>query len=143
MSNFSLFMKANKKTKTNTFYAATKSLLDENGEPVKWEIRPITTKEDEKIRDACTHEVPIPGKRNQYRIRVDASAYMVKQLVASVVFPDLYDAELQDSYGVNTPEELIKELVDDPTEFADFVSFIREYNGLDETLDGAVEEAKN
>ena len=43
---------------------ATKSLVDENGEPLLWEIRPIKTKEDEKLRNECTREVPIPGKPN-------------------------------------------------------------------------------
>lgn len=92
MSNLELFMKGNKKQKTNGFFAATKSLVDpETGKPLNWEIKPISTKEDEAIRDACTHEVPIPGKRNQFRIKIDANAYMVKQVAASVVFPNLLD----------------------------------------------------
>ena len=35
MSKFARFMKKNKILKENTTYAPTKSLLDENGEPVK------------------------------------------------------------------------------------------------------------
>ncbi len=34
MSNFSRFMKKNKIQKQNTTFAATKSLLDENGKPL-------------------------------------------------------------------------------------------------------------
>ena len=143
MSNLELFMKGNKKQKSNTFYPVTKSLTDENGKPLEWEIRPITTKEDEQIRDLCTKEVQVPGKRNQYRIKIDANLYMIKQLAASVVSPNLYDAKLQDSYGVKTPEDLLREMVDDPTEFAEFASFVREFNGFDETINDAVEEAKN
>lgn len=143
MSTLALFMKGNKKQKTNTFYPATKSLVDKDGKPLVWEIKPISTKEDEAIRDACTFEVPIHGKRNQFRIKIDANAYMTKQLAASVVFPNLLDAELQDSYGVKTPDALLKEMVDDPTEFAEFAAFVREFNGFDETINDAVEEAKN
>lgn len=143
MATLALFMKGNKKQKTNTFYPATKSLVDKDGNPLMWEIKPITTKEDEAIRDACTYEVPIPGKRNQFRIKIDANAYMTKQLAASVVFPNLLDAELQDSYEVKTPDALLKEMVDDPTEFAEFAAFVREFNGFDETINDAVEEAKN
>lgn len=143
MTTLALFMKGNKKQKTNTFYPATKSLVDKDGNPLMWEIKPITTKEDEAIRDACTYEVPIPGKRNQFRIKIDANAYMTKQLAASVVFPNLLDAELQDSYEVKTPDALLKEMVDDPTEFAEFAAFVREFNGFDETINDAVEEAKN
>lgn len=143
MSTLALFMKGNKKTRTNAFYAATKSLTDKDGNPLKWEIKHVTTEEDEKIRDACTSEIPIPGKRNQYRFKIDANAYMTKQIVASVVFPNLYDAELQDSYDVKTPEDLLKQMVDDPVEFAEFASFVREFNGFEEDINDLVDEAKN
>lgn len=143
MSTLALFMKGNKKQRTNGFYPATKSLVDKDGNPLMWEIKHISTKEDEAIRDACTFEVPIPGKKNQFRIKIDTSAYMTKQLAASIVYPNLLDAELQDSYGVKTPGALLKEMVDDPTEFAEFAAYVREFNGFDETINDAVEEAKN
>lgn len=44
MSNLSRFLKENKKVKENTKYAATKSLTDEKGNPLEWEIRPLTTR---------------------------------------------------------------------------------------------------
>ena len=47
MSNLSLFLKKNKVQKENTFYAATKSLCDEKGNPLKWELKAITTKEND------------------------------------------------------------------------------------------------
>lgn len=143
MSNLSLFLKKNKKVRTNTFYAATKSFVDENGEPLKWEIKPLTTSETEDIRTACTTEVQIPGKPGMYRPKVDSKAYVAKMVVASVVYPDLYNRELQDSYGVKTPEELLKAMVDNPSEYNDFVEFIQNYSGLDKSLDDKVEEAKN
>ena len=52
-------------------------------------------------------------------------------------------AELQDSYGVKTASDLLKEMVDDPAEYNNFVEFVQEYNGLDETMNDKVEEAKN
>ena len=62
MSNFAAFMKGNKKHRPNELYAATKSLTDENGVPLLWELRPVTTRENEVIRDLCTTEVQVPGK---------------------------------------------------------------------------------
>ena len=53
-----------------------------------WEIRPITTKEDENSENECTREVPIPGKPNMYRYKLDATEYMTKLAVASIVFPN-------------------------------------------------------
>ena len=143
MGNLSLFLKKNKKVRTNTFYAATKSLCDENGKPVEWEIKALTTKEAEDIRTECTIEVPVTGKPGFYRPKVDNKVYIAKLIAACVVFPDLYNKELQDSYGVRTPEDLLKEMVDDPTEYNAFAEFTQKFNGLDETLEEKVKEAKN
>ena len=143
MGNLSLFLKKNKKVRTNTFYAATKSLCDEKGNPVEWEIKALTTKESEDIRSECTTEVPVNGKPGMVRPKVDTKAYIAKLIAACVVFPDLYNKELQDSYGVRTPEDLLKEMVDDPTEYNALAEFIQNFNGLDETLEEKVKEAKN
>lgn len=143
MGNLSLFLKKNKKVRVNAFYAATKSLCDVDGESLKWEIKPLTTTETEDIRSECTTEVQVPGKPGMYRPKVDSKLYMAKLVASSVVFPDLYNKELQDSYGVKTPEDLLKQMVDDPTEYNDFVEFVTGFNGLDKTMDEKVEEAKN
>ena len=47
MSNFSKFMKENKKIKQNTKYPATKSLCDDNGKPLEWTIKPLTSTEND------------------------------------------------------------------------------------------------
>lgn len=143
MGNLSLFLKKNKKTKANTFYPATKSLCDENGEPLKWEIKPLTTKESEDIRADCTAEVQVPGKPGVYRAKFDSKLYVAKFISSCVVFPDLYNKELQDSYGVKTPEDLIRAMIDNPTEYNNFAEFVQNYSGLDETLTDKVNEAKN
>lgn len=98
MSKFSKFMKANKAEKKNEMYAATKSLCDENGKPLEWEFRHITSKENESLRDDCTIDIPITGKPNMFRPKVQSGKYIQKMITAFVVMPDLYDAELQDSY---------------------------------------------
>lgn len=143
MSNLSLFMKKNKKVRSNTFYPATKTLLDEKGNPLMWEIKPLTTEETEKIRLECTHEVPVPGKKNLYRDKVNSNQYLDKMMVAAIVFPDLYNKELQDSYGVLTPEDLLKKMIDDPSEYSDLMSYIQEQSGFDKDIEEEVEEAKN
>ena len=142
MSKFSNFMKANKIQKQNVMHPVTKSLVDEKGEPLLWEIKPLTTKENEYIRESCTIEVPIKGKPNQYRPKVDMNAYQTKLICAAVVSPDLNDVELQNSYGVMTPEDLIKEMVDDPAEYTDLMIFIQQLSGF-KTLQEEVDEAKN
>lgn len=142
MSNFSKFMKARKIQKQNVMHPVTKSLVDENGKPLLWEIRPLTTKENETIRDACTKEVPVKGKPNLFRQKIDMGLYQTKLICAAVVNPDLHDVELQNSYGVMTPEELIKEMVDDPAEYTDLMVFVQELSGF-KSLQEEVDEAKN
>lgn len=143
MSNLSLFLKKNKKVKENTTFAATKSLLDETGKPLEWQIKPLTTKENETIREACTVELPVKGKPNMFRPKLNTSDYLSKMMVASISEPNLYDADLQDSYGVKTPDDLLKEIIDDPGEYNDLAAFIQKFNGFNTTLDDKVEEAKN
>lgn len=143
MSNLDRFLKQNKKMRENTTYLATKSLTDEEGNPLPWTIRPLTTKDNDKLRDECTIEIPVKGKPNVFRPKLDTSKYLAKMIVASVVEPNLNNKDLQDSYGVMTPEDLIKEMIDDPGEYNDFASFIQNFNSFTTTLDEKVEEAKN
>lgn len=143
MSNLKRFLKENKIKKENTTFAATKSILDEEGNPVLWLIKPLTTKENDNLRDDCMTEIPVKGKPNMFRPKLNTSKYIAKMICASVVEPSLYDKELQDSYGVMTPDDLLKEIIDDPGEYNDFAAFIQEFNGFNATLDEKVEEAKN
>lgn len=143
MSNLNLFLKKNKIQKENTTYAATTSLVDEEGKPLLWEIKPLSTKENENIRESCTYEVPVKGKPNLFRPKVNTNLYLAKMIVASVVEPNLYNAELQDSYDVKTPEDLLKEMVDDPGEYNDFAAFVQEFNGFNTSINDKIEEVKN
>ncbi|MCD7820049.1 MAG: hypothetical protein LUH07_13535 [Lachnospiraceae bacterium] len=143
MSNFAKFMRANKIEKKNEMYPATKSLCDEDGKPLEWEFKHITSKENELIREACTTEVPITGKPNMYRSKTNAGNYLKKMIVASVVCPDLYDSELQDSYGVKTPEDLLMAMVDDPGEYNDLAAYVQKLQGFDVSFDEKIDEAKN
>lgn len=143
MANFAQFMKQNKIVKENITYAATKSLLDENGQPVLWTLRPISSKENTELRESCMQEVPIKGKPNMFRQKMNTGDYIAKLLVASCVEPNLYNADLQDSYGVNLPEDLLFAMVDDPGEYDALVAFVQKFNGFNVSMEDKVEEAKN
>lgn len=143
MGNFAQFMKQNKAVKSNATYAATKSLVDSEGKPLLWEIKPISSRENTALRESCMKEVPIPGKPNAYRQKINTGDYISKLLVASCVTPDLYDKELQDSYGVMTPEDLLFCLIDDPGEYDAFTAFVQNFNGFSKSFEETVDEAKN
>lgn len=143
MSNLNRFLKVNKKVKENVFYAVTKSLVDENGQPIKWEFKTITTAQDEIIRDDCTTEVQVTGKPGMFRPRLDTKKYMAKMVCACCIDPCLDNAELQDSYGVKKAEDLLRAMVDNPGEYQELLLFVQRNNGFDVTMDEKVEEAKN
>lgn len=144
MSKFAKFMRANKKEKKNGFYAPTASLCDDTtGKPVLWEFRHLTSKENDELRDSCTIEVPVTGKPNLYRPKLNSSRYINRMICAATVCPDLYDTELQDSYGVKTPEDLLYAMVDDSGEYSDLSVWMQKFQGFSRSLEDEVEEAKN
>ncbi len=142
MSKFSMFMKQNKKPRENGKWAVTKSLCDENGNPLEWEFRHISSKENEEIREECTMDVPVPGKPNMYRQKIKSGRYVQELIARSVVYPDLFNPELQDSYGVVNERDLLMAMVDDPGEYAELAARVQEFQGF-VSLDEKVDEAKN
>lgn len=136
MDSLKLFLKENRIKKDNVFYKVTEAVKDENGEAASWEIRHITTGEDEKIREECV-------VREKGTVRIDYGKYLKKLAVKSVVYPPLYNAALQDSYGVKTPEDLLTELIDNPGEYQEFMRFLQKINGFDVTMAQRVQQAKN
>ena len=143
MSKFAKFMKANKKVQENSFYAATKSLCDENGQPLLWEFKHISSAQNEAIREDSTKDVAVQGKPGMFRPKLKSSEYIRKMIAASVVEPDLFDKELQESYGVATPEDLLLAMVDDPGEYNDLAAFVQKFQGFNISFEEKVAEAKN
>ncbi len=131
MDNLKLFMRDNRAKRENVKYVATESLVDENCKSLEWEIRHLSGREVEELIDSCTKDVTIEGEKGQYKTKFDSSEYALKLIVRSVVMPDLYNKELQDSYGVMTPEDLVKELIDSPSEYIKFAEYIQKINEFD------------
>lgn len=114
----------------------------EDGVPVKWVVKPITSQQDEILRKECTKRIPVNGKRGQYTQETDYNKYLGKMATTCTVFPNLNDKELQDSYGVMGAEDLLKTMLL-PGEYAAYIEQVQEICGFDVTLDDKIEEAKN
>lgn len=141
MSDFAVFMAGNADKVETVKYVASKRFVA-NGKPVEWEIKAIDSDLDELIRKECTKRVPIAGKRGQYNQETDTDKYVGKLCVACTVYPDLNNAELQDSYGVKTPDALLKKMLK-PGEYTEYKVKVMEVNGFDTSMEELVEEAKN
>ena len=55
----------------------------------------------------------------------------------------LFRSELQDSYGVADPDELLLAMVDDPGEYNELAAFVQKFQGFDVSFNDKVEDAKN
>lgn len=141
MSDFSAFMQGNAIKNEVVKYVASPRFVA-NNKPIEWEIKAIDSEVDEAIKNDCTKRVPIVGKRGQYNKEIDTDKYIGKVCVASIVYPDLNNAELQDSYGVKCADDLIKKMLL-PGEYTELKSKVMEVNGYDMSMDELVDEAKN
>ena len=116
-------------------------IIDENGKAMECAITCITAAENQKLRKDSLRNIPVPGKRGQYTQEMDTAQYQAKLAARCVVFPDLNNAELQESYGVMGAEQLTGAMLT-PAEFGDLIIAITELCGF--TADGElVDEAKN
>ena len=142
MSDFAVFMAGNAADNESVKYVASKRFKDAKGNPVEWEIKAIDSDLDEAIRKECTKKVQVPGKRGQYNQETDTDKYIGKMCVACTVYPNLNDAELQDSYGVKSADALLKKMLK-PGEYTEYKAKVMEVNGYDLSMEELVDEAKN
>ena len=142
MPNLQAFLAQNAEKAEIVEKVVSKRFKDENGNPIPWHFGAITGEEEDKIRKACTSKKPVPGKKGMFMPETDGALFATKLTVATIKFPDLHDASLQDSYGVKTAEALLGVMLL-PGELTDAKQFAQEVNGYSVDFDDLVEEAKN
>lgn len=140
MADLKAFFAQNRVQQENMKVVISKRFLNENGDPMEWELRAISTDESEAIKKDCTRRVKVGG--NRYTMEVDEDKLAGKMAAACVVFPDLNDATLQDSYKVMGADQLLKKMLS-MGEYAALAKKITEINDLNTSMDELVEEAKN
>lgn len=113
---------------------------DQDGNPIHWKIKTVTEGENQEIRRSAIKKTK--SKRGQYTNEMDGDDYVLKLTAASVVYPDLKNADLQKSYGVIGAEALLKKMLL-PGEFALIVQKVQEINGFDQDINDLVDEVKN
>lgn len=136
------FLAENAERIENVKYIASKRFKGADGEPIPWEIRCITSEEDEKLRRKCIRSIQVPGKKHQYQNETDANLYYAKLAAACTVFPNLKDAELQNSYHAMGEEEVLKRMLT-AGEYADYVLKVQEVCGFERGFEEEKEDAKN
>ncbi|MGN1317991.1 MAG: hypothetical protein ACI4VF_03175 [Lachnospirales bacterium] len=135
MDNLEMFLCENKAKRENVFFAVSEDFKDSDGNVIKWEIKAVSTREEAEIRNDCT----IFSEKGQ---RLNMNKYIATLISRAVVYPNLFDAKLQDSYNCKTPEDLIVAMVDKPGDYNRLVNKVQEINGFT-SFDDDVKLAKN
>lgn len=110
---------------------------DEDGKPVKWEIRAITSKENDQLMRRHTKR----DKKTKQEI-FDRTSYTNDLVASAVVYPDLKNAELQNAYGVLGEVELLQKMLI-MGEFMKLSEEVQKISGLDIEDEDQVEAIKN
>lgn len=139
--SLSAFMRPNVQQIENAKYAASPRFKGEDGKPLEWEICCISADEYARIRSSCIRQVPVPGKKNQFTQKLDTYEFQSMVCARCTVFPDLKNAELQDSWGVAKPEQLVGAMLIGG-EFDDYVTEVFRVNGF-KSENELIDEAKN
>lgn len=109
----------------------------EDGKPVAWVIKPITSEENDRIMKKHMKRDVKRGTETFNRLDY------VNELVASaVVYPDLNNSELQSHWGVLGATQLLGKMLYQG-EFALLSEEVQKLSGLDITDESLVDEAKN
>ncbi|MCM3204409.1 phage tail assembly chaperone [Paenibacillus illinoisensis] len=140
MSGLSMFFAQNAAADTTEEFIVSPRFKDEKGEPVAWKLRSMTEDENQECRKAATRKVK--GKNGVYTPDIDANDYMARLMSASVVYPDLKNAELQRSYGVMGAESLLRKMLL-PGEFAALGEQVQKLNGFNQDMNELVDDVKN
>lgn len=141
MSELSVFLMSNADTVENVRFAASERFSDGEG-PVLWEIRCISSFEDEELRKASIKRVPSPRGKGLYTNETDVNMYLGKLAALCTVYPNLSDSALQDSYSVMGADNVLKAMLT-PGEYAEYLAKVQEVCGFDRSFPELVDEAKN
>ena len=138
--SFDAFLKTNKIEKQNEFIPVSQAFQDEDGNPILWEVRQLTNDEMKYIKKTCVKQTR--DKRGNVSMETDTDKMLGLMAATSTVYPDLKNAELQNSYGVLGEVALLEAMLS-AGELMVYQQEINRINGFDVSFDDKVEEAKN
>ncbi|GAA0229507.1 phage tail assembly chaperone [Metaclostridioides mangenotii] len=107
MKNLESFLNRSKANADNIKFVVDENIIDEEGNPIEWELRKLKAKDGDLARDEA-----LQLNVNTQEAKFNQRLYTNKIMAMSVVYPDLNNAELQDAYGVRTPEDLLVSMLD-------------------------------
>lgn len=129
------------KTEDKEYIASKRFVNKATGEPIPWLLKVITNDELDAITKRCRKKEFNP-KTRETTVTVDNTKMELEMICASVVFPNLNDEALQDSYGTIGAENTVKAMLT-PGEYTDLARAVTEVAGFQMGMDEQVKTAKN
>lgn len=139
--NMRAFYRDSVEENKSVFFPASKRIKDEEGNPVMWELRVLGYDEIKAITKRNTKNVPnkVTGAAEK---RTNTEEAAMEMTLKSIVFPDLNDADLQDSWGVVGAEALLKAMLT-PGEIVDLENAVQSAAGYSTEMDEKITTVKN
>ncbi|MBM6986260.1 MAG: hypothetical protein I3I94_09110 [Acidaminococcaceae bacterium] len=136
-----LFYKENVEDEKTVFYAASPRFKDENGKPVMWELKALDYDTLEEITKRHTKTVPntVTGRAEK---TTDMSAASMEMALTALVYPNLNDKDLQDSWCAIGAEDLLKKMLK-PGEISDLEAAVTEAAGFKTNIGDQIKTVKN
>ena len=122
-------------------YVASERFIDEKNNPIPWKLRILTETELSKLKAQCKKRVTNPKTQQSY-IETDSSKLADLMIENSVIYPNLNNAQLQDSYGAVGAIDLAKKMLI-PGEYNDLILAVNEANGFNSGMAEKIKRAKN
>ena len=139
-SNLSAFFRQNAAPLPTRELVVSDRFLDENGKPLKWKIRTIDAGTHEGLRSESMDMSAGEGIKD-VKVRFNTKRFNMLSAAASVIYPDLKNTELQDSYGVKSDDALLGVMLSDE-EFNTLLDAVKEL-GKSTAPEKLEENAKN
>lgn len=141
--NFQAFLKGNAKPIEDIEMIVSKRFIDEEGNAIPWVLRQLTGKESNNLRKK--HTKKIKNKLGRIEEQFNSEAYQEEFITSSVIFPDLRNAKLQESYNALGEYDLLQKMLsaDELANLQIKISGFAEEEIIENSMDNLVEEAKN
>lgn len=135
------FYRENVADDKTVFYAASPRFKDENGNVLMWELKCLDYDTLEKITKRHTKTTPnkLTGAAEK---STDMAAASIDMALESIVFPNLNDKGLQDSWGAIGAEDLLKKMLK-PGEISDLESAVSAAAGFKTDMTEKIKTVKN
>lgn len=137
------FLKGNAKAIENIEMIVSKRFTDQNGNPIPWILKQLTGQENNSLRKKHTKKTK--DKLGRIQEVFDSEKYQEEFITRSVIYPDLENTKLQESYNALGAYDLLQKMLT-ADEFANLqikLSGYAEEEIIDNSIDNLVEEAKN